>query len=115
MSESEIAKLLVTEAVERLGDDGRSRVTDVEVVLGAAAGFSPESVRRQFELAARGTPAEGAALHVTLDPVRYWCFDCLFEFSSRAYGAVCPRCGGTVLTLDREQLAYVRSIGAGAG
>jgi hydrogenase nickel incorporation protein HypA/HybF len=112
MRETGIAKLLVAEAVERLEDDRRDRVTDVEIVLGSSAGLSADTVCRQFELAARGTPAEGAALHVTLDPSRYWCFDCMFEFSSRAHSAACPRCGGTVLSLDREALAYVRSIGA---
>jgi hydrogenase nickel incorporation protein HypA/HybF len=112
MREMTIAKLLVAEAVERLGAGG-DRVTDVEIVLGCAARLSAESVCRQFDVAARGTPAEGAAVHVTLDSSRYWCFDCMFEFSSRAHRAACPRCGGGVLSLDREQLAYVRSIGAG--
>lgn len=113
MSEREIGKLLVSEAVERLGEGDSRRVTDVEIVLGSSARVSAESVCRQFELAAHGTPAEGAALHVTLEPRRYWCYDCMFEFSSRAHGAACPRCGGSVLSLDRDALAYVRSIRIG--
>jgi hydrogenase nickel incorporation protein HypA/HybF len=113
MRERDIAKLLVAEAVERLGEDGDRRVTDVEIVLGSGARSRTESVCRLFELAARGTPAEGAALQVTLDPSRYWCYDCMFEFSSRAHDTACPRCGGTVLSLDREVLAYVRSVGTG--
>lgn len=113
MSEREIGKLLVSEAVERLGEGDSRRVTDVEIVLGSSARVSAESVCRRFELAAHGTPAEGAALHVTLEPRRYWCYDCMFEFSSRAHGAACPRCGGSVLSLDRDALAYVRSIRTG--
>jgi hydrogenase nickel incorporation protein HypA/HybF len=95
-------------------EPGCSHVRDVEIVLGTAARLSVESVCQHFELAARGTPAEGAALRVTWDPGRYWCFDCMFEFSSRAHGGgTCPRCGGSVLSIDREELAYVRSVGAG--
>ena len=98
MHEMAIARRLVTEAVERL-EDGRDRIASVEVVLGSAAGLSAESVRQHFDLAARGTLAEGAELHLTWDPSRYWCFDCMFEFSSRAHsGGVCPRCGGNVLS-----------------
>ena len=116
MHEMAVARRLVAEALERMRDDGGGRVTDVDVVLGAAAQLSAESVRQHFELAARGTPAERAALHVTWDPSRYWCFDCMYEFSSRAHGGgTCPRCGSTVLSLDREELAYVRSVGVGAG
>jgi hydrogenase nickel incorporation protein HypA/HybF len=114
MHEMAIAKRLVTEAVERM--DGGGRVSEVEIVLGSAARLSAESVCQHFELAARGTAAEGAVLHVTWDPSRYWCFDCMFEFSSRAHGGgSCPRCGGSAISLDREELVYIRSVAVGAG
>ena len=116
MHEMAIARWLVAEALERMEDGGDSRLTDVEVVLGSAAGLSPESVRLHFRLAARGTPAERAELHLSWEPSRYWCFDCMYEFSSRASaGGTCPRCGGSVLSLDREELAYVRAVGVEAG
>jgi|SRR5215471_13719465 len=109
MHEMAIARRLVTEALERR--EGDERVTDVEVVLGAATRLSAEAVRQHFELAALDTPASGAAVRVTWAPSRYWCYDCMYEFSSRARrGGTCPRCGGTVLSLDREELAYVRSV-----
>ena len=110
MHEMATARRLVAEALERMNDDGRDRVSDVDVVLGSAARLSAESVREHFTLAARGTPAEGAALHITWEPSRYWCFDCMFEFSSRAHGTACPRCGGTTLSLDREDRVFVGSI-----
>ena len=114
MHEMATARRLVAEALERMESDCRDRIASVEIVLGSCAGLSPESLRQHFELAARGTPAEGAALHVTMEPRRYWCFDCMFEFSSRAHGGgTCPRCGGSVLSIDREELAYVRSVAEG--
>jgi hydrogenase nickel incorporation protein HypA/HybF len=112
MHEMRAARRLVDEAVELMAGECAERVTDVEVVLGSAARLTAESVRRQFEVAAHGTPAEGAALHVSLAPSRYWCVDCMFEFSSLAPGGgVCPRCGRAVLSLDRETAAHVTSIG----
>jgi hydrogenase nickel incorporation protein HypA/HybF len=116
MHEMAIARRLVAEALERMEDDRGQRVTEVEVVLGSVARLSPESVRLHFQLAARGTPAERAELHITWEPSRYWCFDCMYEFSSRAHGGgTCPRCGGGVLSLDREELAYVRAVGVEVG
>ena len=71
MHEMAIARRLVIEALERMEDGGGQRLTDVEVVLGSAARLSPVSVRLHFQLAARGTPAERAELHVTWEPGRY--------------------------------------------
>ena len=73
-------------------------------------------MRQNFELAARGTPAERAVFHVTWAPARYRCFDCMYEFACRIPGGGgCPRCGATALSLDREELAYVRSVSTEAG
>jgi Zn finger protein HypA/HybF involved in hydrogenase expression len=111
MHEMTIARRLVAEALERMGGDA-DRVTDVEVVLGSGDRLSAESVRRHFQLAARGTPAEQAHLHITLKAGRFWCLDCMYEFASRAPGGgTCPRCGAGVISLEREELAYVRAVG----
>ena len=116
MHELAIARRLVAEALERMARGGGDRVMNVEVVLGSAARLSAESVCTHFQLVARGTPAEGAEMHITWEPSRYWCFDCMYEFSSRALGGgTCPRCGGSVLSIDREELAYVRSVGVAVG
>jgi Zn finger protein HypA/HybF involved in hydrogenase expression len=112
MHEMAIARRLVAEALAR--SDGGRRLTDVEVVLSSATGLSGESVRQHFGLAARGTAAEDAAVRITWEPGRYWCLDCTCEFSSpMPGGGTCPRCGGGVLSLDREEQAYVRTIGTG--
>jgi Zn finger protein HypA/HybF involved in hydrogenase expression len=74
----------------------------------------------QVGLAGTGRPSpsegdEGAALHVSVAPIRYWCVECLFEFSSLAPGGgACPRCGRAVLSLDSGAAARVVSIGLAA-
>lgn len=111
MHEAAIARRLVVEALQWMETDGGHRVVTVEAVLGSTGQLSAESVRQHFELAASGTPAEAAVFHVTWAPARYCCFDCMYEFASRTQGGgPCPRCGGTVLSLDRGDLAYVRSV-----
>lgn len=115
MHEAGVARRLVAAALERMSDQGDQRVVAVDVVLGEASQLSEESVRQHFELAARGTPLDSAALQVSWAPARYRCFDCLFEFAARerGAGAACPRCGGTALSPDRGALAYVRTITVG--
>jgi hydrogenase nickel incorporation protein HypA/HybF len=114
MHDMAAARRLVAESVERMRDEGADEVRDVEVVLGSTAHLSAESLREHFALAARGTPAEGAVVRVTWAPSRYWCIDCMFEYSSRAHGGgTCPRCGGAVLSIDREEPAHVRTVTAG--
>ncbi|TMC02416.1 MAG: hydrogenase maturation nickel metallochaperone HypA [Chloroflexi bacterium] len=115
MHEMRTAQRLVDEAVELMAEERAECVTDIEVVLDSAARLTADSVRQQFEVAAHGTPAEGAALHVRLAPGRYWCVDCTFEFSSLApCGGACPRCGRRVLSLDGEAAAHVVAIGVAA-
>ena len=112
MHELAVGRLLVTETLERVGAGGGRRVTAVDVVLGARGDLDEGAVRQHFRLAARGTLAEGAMMRIAWAPARLRCFDCLFEFASHspAPDAVCPRCGGTALSFEREVLAYVRSV-----
>jgi hydrogenase nickel incorporation protein HypA/HybF len=46
--------------------DGASRVTKIEVRLGALSHFTPEHFREHFLDASRGTLAEGAVVTATL-------------------------------------------------
>jgi len=61
---------LINDLMRRVADvaaaQGAARVVAVDVWLGALSQFSPEHFREHFEDASRGTPAEGADLHVTL-------------------------------------------------
>lgn len=67
MHERALMRDLLAE-IERLGrSEEARRVTRVDVRLGALSHFTPEHFREHFVDAARGTLAEGAAVHATLD------------------------------------------------
>ncbi|KVQ42531.1 hydrogenase nickel incorporation protein HypA [Burkholderia cepacia] len=51
----------ITHAAHEAGADG---VSDVHVWMGALVPFSREHFREHFEEEVRGTPVEGAALHI---------------------------------------------------
>ena len=52
---------------EVASEGGATRVTRVDVRLGALSHFTPEHFREHFEDAARGTIAEGASVDAVVD------------------------------------------------
>lgn len=62
---------LITDVTRKLKEiaeaDGASRVTRIEVRLGALSHFTPEHFREHFDEAARGTLADGAEVRAALD------------------------------------------------
>lgn len=66
MHESSLMKGLVRRLAEISAGNGGARITCVRVWLGALSHFSAEHFREHFEVDAKGTPAEGAALEITM-------------------------------------------------
>ncbi|MFX1670744.1 hydrogenase maturation nickel metallochaperone HypA [Paraburkholderia sp. A2WS-5] len=64
MHETGIVRDLISRIVRAAHEAGASRVSGVHVWIGALTTFSPEHFRDHFEEEARGTAAEGAALHI---------------------------------------------------
>lgn len=62
---------LMQDVMRRIEDvavaEGAARVTRVDVRLGALSHLTPEHFREHFDDAARGTIAEGAAVHALSD------------------------------------------------
>lgn len=57
--------------IERvLRESGGGRIVRVRVALGAQSHLSPEHFREHFEIAVRGTAAEGASLEIGTRPDR---------------------------------------------
>lgn len=66
MHETGIVRDLVRRLERAAGEAGATRVSAVEVWLGALSQFAPEHFREHFEDAARGTLAEGAKLRIEM-------------------------------------------------
>jgi hydrogenase nickel incorporation protein HypA/HybF len=64
MHETGIVRDLVARLLDAASHAGANRVSGVSVWLGALSQFSPQHFREHFDDEARGTPAEGAALHI---------------------------------------------------
>ncbi|HUZ14959.1 MAG TPA: hydrogenase maturation nickel metallochaperone HypA [Gaiellaceae bacterium] len=66
MHERALMTDLMREIEELARADGATRVTKIEVSLGALSHFTPEHFREHFVDASRGTLAEGAEVAATL-------------------------------------------------
>lgn len=71
-----------------------ARVARVRVAVGALAHVEPEALSFGFEMAAKGTVAEGAALSIERPAGAGRCLDCGAEVSLERRGDPCAACGG---------------------
>lgn len=98
MHEVGLAEKVVEIAVEQ--SRGR-RVTEVHARVGVLMGVEPGSMELGFELAAQGTPIEGARLVLESVPALVRCRTCSADSELGGHPLQCPSCGA----LDVDQLA----------
>jgi hydrogenase nickel insertion protein HypA len=98
--------------LEQMQQAGGSRVTTVELMLGACGHFTEEAARQHFAVLTMGTPAEDAALEIFWLPATFQCFACLHRFEScqPAEEVVCPRCGDMALQINHQDACSVKAI-----
>jgi hydrogenase nickel insertion protein HypA len=103
---------VVTTALEHMRQAGGSRITQVELELGASGHLTEEAARQHFALLAEGTPTAGATVTIVWLPATYQCFECLhrFRLATPAADATCPLCGAVALEVEHQDTCSVRSI-----
>jgi hydrogenase nickel incorporation protein HypA/HybF len=110
MHEYSLTRQIVRIACRAAEENAAQRVTLVRLVVGGASGIVPESVQLYFDQIARGTPAEGAVLHVRLITPQMRCPVCERNFERPLFSFACPQCGalGTPTEIGTE--FYVESV-----
>ncbi len=89
--------------------DGR-RVIRVELRVGHLRQVVPSCLAFSFELAAMGTPVEGAELAMELIPARGRCRQCAVESVLAAFPLQCEACGGFDLRIVAGEELEVESL-----
>lgn len=112
MHEAAAMRGAVNKVLEVMQLAGASRVTCIELVLGASGHFTAEAAQQHFEVFSSGTPIEGAPLKILWLPATFQCFNCLHRFQScetTSY-ATCPVCEGVALEIEHQDICYVGAI-----
>jgi Zn finger protein HypA/HybF involved in hydrogenase expression len=112
MHELAATRGILATALEQMHAAGASRITGLELTIGASGHLTEDAVRQNFLLLALGTPAEMATLTIVWLPATYQCFSCLNRFASAAPAAEisCPACGGVALEIEHQEVFSVSAI-----
>jgi hydrogenase nickel incorporation protein HypA/HybF len=110
MHELAICQALIGEVAAVARSRRAMYVSDIYVSIGPLSGVEQPLMRSAFPLAAAGTVANDAALHLTEVPIRVRCTSCGLESDASVNRLVCRHCGDwrtTVLSGDELLLERV--------
>lgn len=86
------------------------RVTLVRLAIGQLSCIEPQALQTGFELACRGTLAEGAQLTIESIPARAWCQVCQQQVLLELPLRCCPNCLGYQLNLETGEELMIKEI-----
>lgn len=105
MHELSIMSYMLETVEEKAREMGASRVTAINLVVGARTGAIDDSLLFYFDMITPETIAEGAKLNIRRTYMTFMCEGCDEEYTPKAGGFDCPRCGKVGrLTYDASEL-----------
>ena len=112
MHELAVSQALIVEVSAIARRRHAAAVTDIHVGIGPLSGVEAELLLDAFPIAAAGTVAAAAALHLRQSAVRVQCDACGQETAAKANRLLCGQCGdwrttlvsGDELLLERVEL-----------
>ncbi len=99
--------ILATREAKRAGG---SRIHRLQMQIGPLSGVVPEALSFAFDILAKGTMAEGAALEIEPVPIVCYCADCGREFTPADMCCECTACGKPSLEVRRGREMQLCSV-----
>lgn len=110
MHELAICQALITQ-VEALAEARKaSAVTDIHVGIGPLSGVEADLLKDAFPIAAAGTVAAAASLHLRRTSVRVRCEECGAETDAKANRLLCGQCEHWRTTLIHGDELLLESV-----
>ena len=97
MHELSVTTRLLNLALAKLEEQQLTKIHTITLKVGVMQGYEEKWLQHYFDHLTKGTPAEGAVLHIEMVPIVFRCRDCGREFAFDAYGTddcSCPECHG---------------------
>ena len=110
MHELAICQALIGEVVEVANAERAASVSDVYVSVGPLSGAELPLMQNAFPIAAAGTVADCATLHLEPSPIRVHCTACGVESGAAVNRLVCARCGDWRTTLVSGDELILRRV-----
>ena len=89
-----------------------TRVNKIRIVMGAYSDVVPQIMKEYFEIASKGSIAEGAEITFRRTPVTMMCRTCGWKGTVDKLHISCTACGSTDLKMITGREFYVESIDA---
>ena len=99
MHELAICQALISQVTDVAREQKAATVSDIYVRVGPLSGVESPLMRNAFPIAAAGTVANDANLHLEAAPIRVRCEECGEESDARMNRLVCAACGDWRTTL----------------
>ena len=99
MHELAICQALISQVADVAREQKATAVSDIYVRVGPLSGVESPLMRNAFPIAAAGTVANDANLHLEAAPIRVRCEECGEESDARMNRLVCAACGDWRTTL----------------
>lgn len=93
MHELAICQALIGQVADVAREQRASSVSDIYVSVGPLSGVEGPLLRNAFPIAAAGTIATAAKLHLQTMPIRVFCEECGEESEAAMNRLVCESCG----------------------
>ena len=111
MHELAVTQGILSVALDAASRVGARRINAIDLVIGDLTSIVDDSVQFYFDILARGSPAEGAALRFRRVPAEGRCLACGAQFTvGTQVVAACPACGSARLLVAGGREFYVESI-----
>ncbi|MDV3428181.1 MAG: hydrogenase maturation nickel metallochaperone HypA [Bacillota bacterium] len=75
------------------------KVKEIKILVGELTGLIPESIQYYFDIASKGTKAEGAVLNIVKVPLKIFCNECKNTSVIKRGDFTCPVCEGSDIKL----------------
>ena len=99
MHELAICQALIGQVTDVARQQRATAVSDIYVRVGPLSGVEGPLMKNAFPVAAAGTVADNAVLHLEATPIRVRCEECGAESEVRMNRLVCGQCGDWRTTL----------------
>ena len=110
MHELSIATQLLELVAETAAEHNLRRVSRLRVVVGALGNVIPTALEFAFEIAGKGTVAEGARLDIEEVPVTVRCNACGAETVLEDFAFLCGACGSLDVTVLKGNELYLDTV-----
>lgn len=94
MHELPVTQSLLKIALDHAEKAGAKRITSLNIVMGELSSMVDDSIQFYWEVIAKDTPAEKAALNFRRIPAELQCMTCFEKYHPNAGELICPKCKG---------------------